>query len=187
MARLQRTFEKPPAGERGVMPTPNTFDCQESRRLSSVRRLPSLRWRGRSLRPRSRRRSGARSAFGGVAIALLSACYVHTRAHMIAPVITRPSLCPESVTFFDAPTELSEPYVEVARLSVWWPADMIAHVSTVETAIQKKAAQLGANGLIRGRLVGSDTVQPRYEGDVAGVAIFRPRDSARAAAACGSP
>jgi hypothetical protein len=105
---------------------------------------------------------------------------------MIAPVVERTPLCSAAVTFFDTPGELSEPYVEVARLSVWWPADMIARVSTVESAIQKKAAQLGANGLIRGRLVGSDTVQPRYQDDVAGVAIFRPADSARAAAACGS-
>lgn len=122
--------------------------------------------------------------FGASAMALLSACYVHTRAHMIAPVIKRPSFCPAAVEFFDAPGDLSEPYVEVARLSVWWPADMVAHVSTVESAIQKKAAQLGANGLLRGSLVGSDTVQPRYQDDVAGTAIFRPRDSARAAAAC---
>jgi hypothetical protein len=105
---------------------------------------------------------------------------------MIAPVVVRPSLCPEAVTFFDPATELSETYLAVARLSVWWPADMVAHVSTVEAAVRKRAAQLGANGLIRGRLVGSDTVQPRYEGDVAGVAIFLPQDSAGAAATCAS-
>ena len=126
----------------------------------------------------------ARLVFGASALALLSACYVHTRAHMIAPVIKRPSFCPAAVEFFDAPGDLSEAYVEVARLSVWWPADMVAHVSTVESAIRRKAAQLGANGLIRGRRVGSDTVQPRYEDDLAGIAIFLPRDSAHAAAAC---
>jgi hypothetical protein len=103
---------------------------------------------------------------------------------MIAPVIERPSLCSEAVKFFDAPGDLSEPYAEVARLSVWWPADMVARVSDVESAVRKQAAKLGANGLIRGRLVGSDTVQPRYQDDVAGTAIFLPRDSARAAAAC---
>jgi hypothetical protein len=126
----------------------------------------------------------ARIALGVSGTAVVAGCYVHTRAHMIAPVIERPALCPAAITFFDAPSDLRAPYVEIARLSVWWPADMIAHVSTVETAVRKKAAELGANGLIRGRLVGSDTVQPRYEGDVAGVAIFLPGDSARAVAAC---
>ena len=126
----------------------------------------------------------ARLVVGANAMALLGACYVHTRAQMVAPVINRPSFCPAAVEFFGARGDLSEPYVEVARLSVWWPADMIAHVSTVESAIQKKAAQLGANGLIRGRLVGTDTIQPRYEDDLAGTAIFLPRDSARAAAVC---
>jgi hypothetical protein len=125
-------------------------------------------------------------AFSASAIAL-SACYVHTRAHMIGPVIKRPAVCPAAVRFFDADGDLGDPYVEVARLSVWWPADMVARVSDVERAVRKKAAQLGANGLIRGRLAGSDSVQPRYEGDVAGVAIFLPGDSARAAACAPTP
>jgi hypothetical protein len=120
------------------------------------------------------------------AIALVCGCYVHTRARMIAPIIERRAFCPAAVEFFDTAGDLTEPYVEVAHLSAWWPADMIAHVSTVERAIRSKAAELGANGLIRGRLVGPDTVQPRYQDDVAGTAIFRPRDSARAAATCAS-
>ena len=131
-------------------------------------------------------RVGARVASSAGAIALLTACYVHTRAQMTAPVIKRASLCPAAVKFFDASSDVSEPYVEIARLSVWWPADMVARVSTVENAVRNKAAQLGANGLIRGRLVGADTVQPRYEGDAAGVAIFLTGDSARAATACTS-
>jgi hypothetical protein len=114
----------------------------------------------------------------------LTACYVHTRARMIAPVINRPSLCPGAVKLFDGPDHLRQPYVEVASLSVWWPADMVAHARTVESAGQRKAAKLGANGLIRGRIVGSDSVQPRYERDVAGVAIFLPEDTARVADAC---
>jgi hypothetical protein len=169
------------------MPTPNSFDYWEPRSLSSVRppRPSNCRARADETSPVWRHvRAGAKRSFSACAIALVTACYVHTRADMIAPVIERPSLCSEAVNFFDAPGDLSESYVEVARLSVWWPADMVARVSTVESAVRKKAAKLGANGLIRGRLVGSDTVQPRYQDDVAGTAIFLPRDSARAAASC---
>jgi hypothetical protein len=117
-------------------------------------------------------------------VILFTACYVHTRAHMIGPVIKRPSLCPTAVKLFDAAGDLSEPYVEVARLSVWWPADMVAHARTVEDALRSKAAKLGANGIVRGRIIGGDSIQPRYEGNVAGVAIFLPGDSARTADAC---
>ena len=115
---------------------------------------------------------------------LVTACYIHTRAEMIDPVIARPSLCVEAVDLFDAPSAVSEPYVEVARLSVWWPPDMVARTRNVEEAVRSKAAKLGANGLIRGRLIGSDSIQPRYEGDVAGVAIFLPRDSVSDSAQC---
>ena len=126
----------------------------------------------------------ARLTFGASALTLIAACYVHTRAHMTAPGLKRPPLCTDAVRFFDAPADLEGPYTQVARISAWWPADMIAHVSTVESAVRNKAAKLGANGIIRGQLVGLDTVQPRYKDNVAGIAIFIPMDSARAAGVC---
>jgi hypothetical protein len=127
-------------------------------------------------------------ACGASVVVFLTACYIHTRAHMIPPVIKRPSVCVAAVEVFNAPSDVGTPYVEVARLSVWWPADMVAHARDVEGAVRSKAAELGANGLVRGRLVGPDTVQPRYEAGVAGTAIFLAGDSARAADACaGAP
>jgi hypothetical protein len=170
-----------------VLPTLNFFTYREPRNLSSVRTRRPSNCGARANETSTiwhHVRAVVKRGFSTAALALLTACYVHTRVHMVAPVIERASLCSEAVRFFEAAGDLSEPYVEVARLSVWWPADMVARVSTVESAIRTKAAKLGANGVIRGRLVGSDTVQPRYQDNVAGTAVFLPRDSARAAAAC---
>ena len=114
----------------------------------------------------------------------LTACYVHTRACMIAPVTQRIRVCPAAVRFFDAPSDVGTPYVEVAQFSVWWPPDMVADLRTVEDAERSKAAKLGANGIIRGRLVRGDSVQPRYQGDTSAVAIFIAADSAHMIEAC---
>src|ERR1043166_6352191 len=112
-------------------------------------------------------------------------CYVHTRAHMISPVIPRPRLCQAAVAFFDTRTDVTNRYVEVASLSVWWPRDMVATVAAIERAERSKAAKLGANGIIRGRLVQADSLhQPRYIDNVSGFAVFIPGDSARTIDAC---
>jgi hypothetical protein len=94
-----------------------------------------------------------------------------------------PRACPAAVAFFDPQNPPHAEYLTIATLSVWWPADMVAFVSTVERAERSKAAKLGANGIIRGGLVG-DSIQPRYVADVSGTAIFIPADSSRVVAAC---
>jgi len=111
------------------------------------------------------------------------ACYVHTDAHMLVPAHRYPRVCSAAVAFFDHQNPPQRGYLTIATLSVWWPADMVAFVSTVERAERNKAAKLGANGIIRGGLV-SDSIQPKYFADVAGTAIFIPADSSRVVAAC---
>ena len=108
------------------------------------------------------------------------------RAHMIGPVLKRPSSCPAAVRFFDARADITEPYLEVARLEPWWPPDGIAYVRTVEDAERNKAAKLGANGVIRGRVLGGDSINTRYEDKLSGIAIFIPTDSVQAVNACAS-
>src|SRR6266550_2649533 len=130
---------------------------------------------------------------------LLCACYVHTRAHVISRITERHRTCPDAIQFFNGAGDVGRPYIEVARLSVWWPADMVADLKEVEDAERRKATKLGANGIIRGRLVQRDSsqppiipahltlrdsLQPRYGGDTSGVAIFIPEDTIRAGAAC---
>jgi hypothetical protein len=103
---------------------------------------------------------------------------------MIGPAIQRSPVCLAAVQFFDAPADVGAPYVEVARLSVSWPADMVTDLRAVEKAERSKAAKLGANGIIRGQLVDRDSLQPSYVSDVSGLAIFIAADSGRTADAC---
>ena len=116
----------------------------------------------------------------------LGACYVHTRAHMVQPIVRRARLCPAAVTLFDTPDDITVPYSEIARLEVWWVPDAtLPNVQKVEMAERSKAAKLGANGIIRGRLIGNtESFPPRYENNLSGTAIFIPSDSARAARTC---
>ena len=122
---------------------------------------------------------------GALSIGLmtLAGCYVHTDAHMLLPTRRHPRICSAAVAFFDQQAPPPREYLVVATLSVRWPADMVAFLSTVEKAERSKAAKLGANGIIRGGLLG-DSIQPRYFADVSGTAIFIPADSSRVVAAC---
>lgn len=116
---------------------------------------------------------------GAVGSAILCAC-VHPRAKILNPVFPRAGMCFEAVAVFAAPTEIGKEYIEVAELSVaphggdWAPSPQ--QVQEVE---RKKAAQLGANGIILRHLSGGREVL--YDD---ALAIFIPQDSARAAELC---
>jgi len=116
---------------------------------------------------------------GAVGSVVLCAC-VHPRAKILNPAFPRAGMCLEAVAVFGAPTEIGKAYVEVAELSVpqhggdWAPSPQ-----QVQEAERKKAAQLGANGIILGHLSGGREVL--YDD---ALAIFIPQDSARAAELC---
>jgi hypothetical protein len=89
-------------------------------------------------------------------------------------------MCPEAVAVFRSPAEVTKKYVEVAQLSTGpFGADFRPTVEQVERAQQKKAAQLGANGIILNHALGSR--QLRYDD---AVAIFIPEDSGHAMDVC---
>src|SRR5882672_1245596 len=113
------------------------------------------------------------------ATAVVTAC-VHVRVQATTPAAMRASLCPEAVVLFAAPGDVHKAYVEVAQFSTGpFGADYRPSPEDVQRATRKKAAALGANGLILHHALGGREL--RYDD---AVAIFVPDDSAAAAAAC---
>ena len=118
----------------------------------------------------------AASALGAIFVA---ACVI-VRAKMLTSQFPQTRLCPEAVTVFTDPQDVGKPYVEVAVL-VPPPggAEYRPSPDAVESAQRKKAAAIGANGMIvnRGRH------EQGYFYDDA-LAIYIPEDSARAIRLC---
>ncbi len=114
-----------------------------------------------------------------VAIVLVTGCSIQTRATSLEPGVRRPPTCAEAVAVFQTLDEVGRPYRQVAQLRVWQSADMVAIASVQQSALRKKAAEVGANGLVLGHKL-EEFQTPRQQS----VAIFIPEDSARAAAKC---
>jgi len=113
------------------------------------------------------------------ATAVVTAC-VHVRVQATTPAVIRASLCPDAVVLFAAPGDIHKTYVEVAELSTGpFGVDYRPSRDDVQRATRKKAAALGANGLILNHALGGREL--RYDD---AVAIFVPDDSADAAAVC---
>ena len=104
-------------------------------------------------------------------LAVLTACVVHVHTHMLDASVPRAEICPEAVRVFQATADVGAAFVELAELSVadrfydWRPSE-----EQILAAQRKKAANLGANGLIVRHLEAT--------------AIYIPSDSAGAAATC---
>jgi hypothetical protein len=105
---------------------------------------------------------------------------MHIRTQLVNPSFPRASLCPEGVTVFDSLSEVRKTYVEAALL-IPPPGGAEYRPSTeaVVTAQRKRAAAIGANGLIvnRGRH------RNHYLYDDA-LAIFIPDDTLHALSVC---
>src|ERR1051325_2372346 len=111
-----------------------------------------------------------------VAAAIFSAC-VPVRVKFADPVYPRAATCPEAVAVFAAPSDVRKQYVEIAQLSTGpFGGDFRPSSWQVEDAQRKKAAQLGANGLILRHALGGRELL--YDD---AVAIFMPEDTAHAA------
>ncbi len=109
----------------------------------------------------------------------LGACYYHVKATLLDPGTRRPSTCVAAITVFEAPTDVSAAYSGVARISLWSPPDGKVTPESDILALRKKAAELGANGLILGYR--REKLQPEGHRSIA---IYIPSDSARVRIAC---
>ena len=113
---------------------------------------------------------------------LLTGCYIHTHATSLERGVRRSPTCSEAVSLFQAANEVNRPYVRVAQIWVWQPADMAPTALGEQQAERKKAAEFGANGLILGHRLNETE---RGTGQKA-IAIFIPEDSAHAMEICQS-
>ena len=120
----------------------------------------------------------------------LAAC-VATNAALLDPTLKLAPICPDGVEVFTDSSKVGKPYREVAVLASKGDNDFTTESGMIESQ-RKKAAELGANGLILGQMKDASTgaqIAQAFFGTSANrkgqaVAIYIPSDSARVTKAC---
>ncbi|HXH05339.1 MAG TPA: hypothetical protein VNI83_01995 [Vicinamibacterales bacterium] len=129
---------------------------------------------------------------GVLALALCAGACVHTNAAVLNPSVQYPTICPEGVQLFTGPEKVGKEYVEVAVLHSTGESSWTSEGGMFQSQ-RKKAASLGANGIILGqvkepnagtKIIGS-LLGTGAERKGSAVAIYIPGDSARVREACG--
>ena len=128
-----------------------------------------------------------------VTLLLVAAC-VTTNATLLNPSFQPVPVCPDAVVVFTDADKVGKPYTEVALLDSKGDTDFTSESDMVNSQ-RKKAAGLGANGLILGAVQDASTgakVAQVLLGTSANrkgkaIAIFIPEDSARVRQACPAP
>jgi hypothetical protein len=127
-----------------------------------------------------------------VAIAA-SACYSHviTDSTKLDPSLRLARTCPLGVKIYTAPDRVQQSYREVALLNA---AGEVNHSTeaTMFASMREKAAAVGANGIILGRIdepnpitkVAADVAKTEVVRKGRAMAIYVAADSASSAAAC---
>jgi hypothetical protein len=127
-----------------------------------------------------------------VALAVLASGCVRTNASILDPSALYQKTCPDAVVVYTNPERVGKPYKEVALLNSKGESGMTSEEGMVKSQ-SKKAAQVGANGLILG---GVDEPKPgtKIIGAILGtgaerkgkaLAIYVPDDSLKTATTCG--
>jgi hypothetical protein len=124
--------------------------------------------------------------------AVLAAC-VSTNAALLNPSLKLAPVCPEGVQVFTDSSKVGKPYTEVAVLNSKGDEEFTSESGLINSQ-RKKAAALGANGLILGQMKDPSTgakIAKAFLGTSANrkgqaIAIYIPADTARVAAACKS-
>jgi hypothetical protein len=123
-------------------------------------------------------------------VPFLASC-VSTKATVLNPGTQLAPLCPEAVQVFTAADKVGKPYTEVALLDSKGDTDWTSESGMVNSQ-RKKAAAVGANGIILGDVKDASTgakVAQALLGTSANrkgkaVAIYIPDDSVRVRQAC---
>jgi hypothetical protein len=123
-------------------------------------------------------------------LALVAAC-VNTSATVLNPEAQRAPICPEGVQLFTAAEKVGKEYHEVAVLNSKGDSDWTSEEGMANSQ-RKKAAKLGANGVILGESKDPSTgakIAKAFLGTSANrkgksVAIYIPADSSRVERMC---
>jgi hypothetical protein len=123
-------------------------------------------------------------------IALASAC-VRTNAALIDPSVHLAPTCADAIRLYTSPDAVQQPYQQVALLNSSGEASW-SNESGMIKSMRKKAAELGANGIIL-NFIDEPSALTKVVGAVAktgterkgrSMAVFIPADSAHARATC---
>jgi len=125
-----------------------------------------------------------------VVVVLLVAC-VSTNAMVLDPSLHLAPGCPEAVQVFTDSSKVGKPYTEVAVLNSAGDNDMTSESGMLNSQ-RKKAAELGANGIILGPMKDASTGAQVFQALLGtsanrkgkSIAIYIPSDTTRVAAAC---
>lgn len=123
-------------------------------------------------------------------VTLTAAC-VHTGATMLNASAKLPPICPAAVQLYTSADKVGQQYHEIAVLTSTGDADLTSEEGMVNSQ-RKKAAKLGANGIILGEQRDPSTgakIAQAFLGTSAdrkgkSVAIYIPADSDRVKEAC---
>jgi hypothetical protein len=119
-----------------------------------------------------------RIALGSGTYLLCTAC-LWTKTTEVEPTAQRPALCVEAVNVYSDSSAIPGEFVRVAVISPRHSPDVRPSTERVRKALRKKAARLGANGIILpSKAYNAIDI---YDG----LAVYIPADSARAAELCG--
>jgi hypothetical protein len=138
-------------------------------------------------------RNGAFTALGIGALLGSAACHVKSKATDISPMLSRAPTCENGVAVYDGRGDVPSSYYELAWVEAQgnavWTTD-----NQIRSAMRKRAAEVGANGLIAnpvqqnkvgvnvlGEAVGAHTATAR----ASGLAIWIPAMSDQTRLACG--
>src|SRR6266513_1684055 len=116
---------------------------------------------------------------------------VHTNAAVLDPSLKLAPVCPDGVVVFTDSSKVSRPYREVAVLNSRGDNNMTSEGGMINSQ-RKKAAALGANGIILGSMKDAGTgaqvwhalIGPSANRKGGALAIYIPSDSGRVAEAC---
>lgn len=122
--------------------------------------------------------------------AVLCAC-VSTNAAVLNPGVTLAPICPDGVEVFTDSSKVGKAYTEVAVLNSKGDNDLTSESGMINSQ-RKKAAKLGANGVILGSMADPGTGAKVFHALIGtsanrkgkAIAIYIPADTARVAAAC---
>src|SRR6058998_1711990 len=126
-------------------------------------------------------------------VVLLAAC-VSTNAAVMNPSLKLQPVCPDGVQVFSDSSRVGKPYTEVAVLNSKGESDMTSESGMINSQ-RKKAAELGANGVILGQMKDASTSARVFQALLGtsanrkggAIAIYIPSDSTRVAEACKIP
>jgi len=124
-------------------------------------------------------------------IILAATACVSTNAALLNPAVQLAPVCPDGVQVFTDSSRVGKPYTEVAVLNSKGEGDMTSESGMINSQ-RKKAASLGANGLIlqgmrdpsTGAKIAQSLLGTSANRKGSAIAIYIPSDTTRVAAAC---